>query len=116
MLNGIYNVRLVDSRLATSGQPDEAELAAIAAAGYQAVLNLALHDDPRYSLPDEPGTVAALGLRYVHIPVPFDAPGLVHLQRFFAAMDELQPLRLWLHCAANKRVSVFRGLLSPTAI
>lgn len=110
MLSAIYNSRIISPTLAASGQPSEAALADIQAAGYQVVINLALHDDPRYSLPDEAGTLAALGLRYVHIPVPFDAPGLGHLARFFAAMDAHAGQRLWVHCAANKRVSVFLGL------
>lgn len=39
-------------------------MAAIAAAGYDVVINLALHDDPRYSLKDEAASVRALGLEY----------------------------------------------------
>lgn len=110
MIQTIYNYRQIDHRLATSGQPDEQELAAIAAAGYQVVINLALHDNPRYALADEPGNVTALGMKYIHIPVPFDAPDDIELERFFAAMDENRDAKLWVHCAANKRVSVFLGL------
>lgn len=110
MIDDIYNYRQVTPRLATSGQPDETEFAAIAAAGYGVVINLALHDNPRYALADEPGTVAALGMRYIHIPVQFDAPAEADLAAFFAAMDEHKNAKLWIHCAANKRVSVFLGL------
>jgi len=110
MLTSIYNYRQLAPRLAASGQPDEAELAAIAAAGYDLVLNIALHEDPAYSLPDEAGTVRSLGMRYVHIPVLFDAPTLDDLLRFFDAMDANRDCRIWVHCAANKRVSVFLGL------
>jgi protein tyrosine phosphatase (PTP) superfamily phosphohydrolase (DUF442 family) len=106
----IYNHRQLGPGLAASGQPDEEELAAIAAAGYDLVLNIALHDDPAYSLPDEAGTVRALGMRYLHIPVPFDAPTLDDLRRFFDAMDANRDCRIWVHCAANMRVSVFLGL------
>jgi protein tyrosine phosphatase (PTP) superfamily phosphohydrolase (DUF442 family) len=110
VIDEIYNYRQIDARLATSGQPDEPELAAIAAAGYTVVINLALHDNPRYALADEPGTVASLGMKYVHIPVQFDAPTDADLERFFAVMDENSDTKLWVHCAANKRVSVFLGL------
>jgi GNAT superfamily N-acetyltransferase/protein tyrosine phosphatase (PTP) superfamily phosphohydrolase (DUF442 family) len=109
-LASIYNYRELGPRLAASGQPDEPGLAAIAAAGYELVLNLALHDDPRYSLPDEPGTVRGLGMRYVHIPVRFDAPTREDLLRFFEAMEANRECRTWVHCAANMRVSVFLGL------
>jgi len=110
MLSGIYNYRQIAPILATSGQPDEQELAAIAAAGYEVVLNIALHDDPGYSLPDEEGTVHALGMRYLHIPVRFEAPTARDLKLFCQAMDDNREAKLWVHCAANKRVSVFLGL------
>lgn len=110
MLDEIYNYRQIDARLAASGQPDEQELAAIAAAGYTVVINLALHDNPRYALADEPGTVAALGMKYINIPVQFDAPTAEDLASFFAVMDQHRDAKLWVHCAANKRVSVFLGL------
>jgi uncharacterized protein (TIGR01244 family) len=109
-LNDIYNFRLVGPNLATSGQPSEEELAAIAAAGYEVIINIALHDDPRYALADETASVQALGLRYIHIPVQFDAPTQRDLLAFFAAMDRNRNARVWVHCAANKRVSAFLGL------
>jgi uncharacterized protein (TIGR01244 family) len=106
----IYNWRAVDSRIGTSGQPTEKQLGEIAAAGYRTVINLALHDDPRYSLEDERGTVEGLGMDYVHIPVQFAAPTDDDLDRFFAAMDANQDRKVWMHCAANMRVSAFLGL------
>jgi len=106
----IRNYRLIDARVATSGQPDEDQLAAIADEGYEVIINLALHDDPRYSLPDEPGTVQALGLDYVHIPVKFDAPTAQDLHAFFEAMERHAGRRVWVHCAANMRVTAFLGL------
>ncbi|HEX5127314.1 MAG TPA: hypothetical protein VFW00_11285, partial [Rhodocyclaceae bacterium] len=53
----IRNYVAIDERLATSGQPSEAQLAELAREGFELVINLGLHDDPRYSLPDETGTV-----------------------------------------------------------
>ncbi len=108
-LAGIYNARVLAPDLATSGQPDAGELALIAAAGYQTVINLALHE-AAYALADEAGTLRALGLDYVHIPVSFEAPTRRDLMRFYAAMDASTGRRRWVHCAANKRVSVFVGL------
>ncbi len=109
-LHDIYNFRPVGRNIATSGQPSEEELVAIAAAGYGVIINLALHDDPRYSLPDEASSVRALGLAYVHIPVLFGAPTERDLSEFFHVMDRHSSTRVWVHCAANKRVSVFLGL------
>lgn len=106
----ISNYRVIDDGLATSGQPTVEELGDIAAAGYTTIINLALHDDPRYSLPDEPGVVQVLGLNYVHIPVEFAAPTESDLLAFFAAFEKYRGERLWVHCAANIRVSAFLGL------
>jgi len=109
-LNSIYNHRAIDERLGSSGQPSVKQLGDIAAAGYTTVINLALHDDPRYALPDEAGTVAALGMRYVHIPVQFGTPTRGDLKAFFDAMDAHRNDKVWVHCAANMRVSAFLGL------
>ena len=106
----IINFRRIDPMLVTGGQPSEEELAAAAREGIAVVINLALHDDPRYSLEDEPGTVKALGMEYVHIPVEFDAPTEQDLLAFFNAMDAALGKQTLLHCAANKRVTAFLGL------
>jgi protein tyrosine phosphatase (PTP) superfamily phosphohydrolase (DUF442 family) len=106
----IYNYIRIDDALATSGQPSVEELGAIASDGVEVVVNLALHDDPRYSLPDEAGAVASLGMTYVHIPVKFDAPTEADLLAFFDAMERHQGKKLLVHCAANKRVTSFLGL------
>ncbi len=51
-----------------------------------------------------------LGLGYIHIPVLFTAPAEADLLAFFSAMDAHQGEKIWIHCAANIRVSVFLGL------
>ncbi|MEO8005579.1 MAG: protein tyrosine phosphatase family protein [Betaproteobacteria bacterium] len=109
-LTSIHNYRSVDDSLSTSGQPTVEQLKAVAEAGFSTVINLALHDDPRYSLPDEPGTIRGLGMAYVHIPVQFAAPTEADLLAFFKAMDAHGDQKIWVHCAANVRVSAFLGL------
>jgi protein tyrosine phosphatase (PTP) superfamily phosphohydrolase (DUF442 family) len=106
----IYNYLPIDGQLVTSGQPSVEELRAVAGEGVEVVINLALHDDPRYSLPDETGTVSALGMTYVHIPVKFDAPREDELLAFFDAMETHAGRKTLVHCAANKRVTSFIGL------
>ena len=69
----ITNWRRLDASLTTSGQPGEDDLARLAALGVRSVINLGLHSHEQ-ALPDERGSVEALGMRYVHIPVPWDAP------------------------------------------
>jgi len=106
----ICNYRVVDAKLSASGQPTEEQLAAAAQEGFEVVINLALHDDPRYSLRDEPGWVEALGMTYIHIPVRFDAPAEADLLTFFAELERCRDRTVLLHCAYNKRVTAFLGL------
>lgn len=109
-ITDIYNFRTVDEKLSTSGQPSETQLAALANDGFEVIINLALHDDPRYSLPDETSTVQSLDMEYVHIPVQFDTPAESDLHSFISAMNRHQGKKILIHCAANMRVSAFLGL------
>lgn len=108
-LKDIKHFVAIDDRLATAGQPTEAQLSEVAAAGFKAVVNLGLLD-PSYCLPDEAKLAASLGLSYRHIPVRFDAPALADFRAFVEAMDALADQRVFVHCAANYRVSVFVSL------
>ena len=109
-ITDIYKYQPVDNKLSTSGQPTEGQLRSVARQGFQVVINLGLHNDPRYSLPDESGLVQSLGMKYVHIPVAFDAPREADLLTFFDAMENHCKEKIFLHCAANMRVSAFWGL------
>ncbi len=102
----ILNWRRRSQLLTTSGQPDEAELGDIARLGVATVVNLGLHTHPR-ALPDEATSVAALGMRYVHIPVDFDAPTELDYAKFLAAMADAGDRPVHVHCILNARVSAF---------
>jgi uncharacterized protein (TIGR01244 family) len=109
VLGGIRDYIQLSERIATSGQPTEDELAAVARAGYETVINLDVGDSLS-ALDDEAGLVRSLGMEYVHIPVVWQAPTRADLERFFAEMDARQGQMLYVHCAANRRVSVFMAL------
>ena len=108
-LGEIKNFVVVSDRLGTAGQPSEAQFRDLAAAGFDVVVNLGLLD-PRYCLADEAGTVASLGLAYHHVPVDFNAPQADDLRRFFDVMDGARDQKVFVHCAANYRVSSFVAL------
>lgn len=108
-LDGIYNFLPLSASLATAGQPTETELAAVQAAGYEAVVNLLPADSPN-ALPGEAEIVAGLGLEYVHISVDWASPETANAERFFDVMDAYQDRRIFVHCAANMRVSAFMYL------
>ena len=108
-IDDIKNFVLVSPTLATAGQPSEHQLREVAAAGYTVDINLGLLD-PRYCLPDEAGLAQSLGLEYHHIPVNFQAPTLEDLKRFFAVMEAVGEKKVFVHCAANMRVTGFVSL------
>lgn len=105
----IRNFRKVDDRIITGGQPTEEQLKAVAAEGVKAVINLATID-PRNSLPDEAGTVRALGMSYHHIPVEWENPKENDFEQFEKVMKQLPDQKILIHCAANFRVTAFYSL------
>lgn len=111
----IKNFMPVTDNLTTAGQPSELQLREIASEGFEVVINLGLMD-PKYCLPDEMGLVQLLGLEYHHIPVDFQSPKLEDLQSFFHVMDAAKSKKLFIHCAANKRVCCFLALYGESKL
>ncbi len=108
-MSAIYNFRRVSDKLACAGQPREEQLASIADEGYSVVINLGLSDG-KYALNNEASSVKELGLTYHHIPVLFDSPQVAELESFINLMNEHGDEKIFVHCAANYRASVFTGL------
>ncbi|MGH9429674.1 MAG: protein tyrosine phosphatase family protein [Terriglobia bacterium] len=108
-IEDIRNFVAVSDALGTGGQPTEEQLHQIAHAGYAVVINLGLLD-PRYCLPDEASLAQSLELEYHHIPVDFQAPTSQNLSRFSEVMDASAGKKVFVHCAANYRVSSFVAL------
>ena len=108
-LQDIWKFVAVDQQIGTAGQPSEKQLADVKDAGFEVVVNLGL-TDPRYCLPDEAGAVAALGMRYHHIPVDFANPTDDDYARFREVMAEADGRKVFVHCAMNHRVSCFVAL------
>lgn len=105
-LDDIQNFLRLSDHLGTAGQPLESEFAAIQAAGYEIVVNLVPPTAPN-ALADEDKLVSDLGMDYVSIPVVWNEPNLADIAQFFALMDASQGKRIFVHCAANMRVSAF---------
>ncbi len=106
----ILNYQAVDDRIITSGQPDETELRAAAAEGFEAVVNLAPHDLERSPVADEAGLVRTLGMEYHHIPVTWNDPHDEDFTAFCRTLDGLQGRSVLIHCFANYRVTAFFSL------
>ncbi len=102
----IYNYLPISQQLSTSGQPTAAELKKIKEAGFGTIINLAPHNAEN-SLDNEAAIVTELGLAYIHIPVDFRNPTEDNFASFVDAMNGLAGRDVWVHCAANMRVSAF---------
>jgi len=110
MLNEIKNFQKLSDSISSAGQPLEEQLRFVKEAGFEVVINLGLLNNPEYSLRDEAGSIRALGMEYIHIPVIFEQPTMQNLEDFFKAMDEYQGKKIFVHCAMNMRASAFIGL------
>ncbi len=102
----ILNQHSITDRITTSGQPVVAEFPEIAGSGHQVVVNLAMPEHEK-SIANEGEIVSALGMTYLHIPVPFDDPREEQYELFCDCMDALIDKRVWVHCIVNARVSAF---------
>jgi protein tyrosine phosphatase (PTP) superfamily phosphohydrolase (DUF442 family) len=98
------NVRVISPLLVTAGQPDRASLQRLRAEGYAAVISLAPGNTPD-AVPDQAQILAAQGVEFVHIPIPWQAPEARHLDAMAAAMQRLEGKKVLVHCQMNMRAS-----------
>ena len=102
-----FNYQKIDDRLATSGQPNEKQLINIAQAGFRTVINLAPVSKLENSVIDEAEILKGEGVEYIHMPVDFENPTDEDYQQFRQHMTDKSDAQVWVHCAANMRVSAF---------
>jgi uncharacterized protein (TIGR01244 family) len=99
--------------ITTSGRLEAHDPARLAAIGVRHVVNLALDTHPE-ALADEAALLAAEGIAYTHIPVPFDAPSLQHVDALKVALVA-RPGPVHVHCIMNWRVAAFFYLIDRAA-
>ncbi len=104
-LSHIANFQFVHEHLFTSGQPTAEQLKHIKEYGVDTVINLAFSDaDP--SLEHEDKICTELGLNYIQIPISWDTPADDQCLFVLDMIAHLvQEKMVWVHCAANMRVS-----------
>ena len=101
----IRNWLRLDGRITTSGRLQQGDPERLAALGVRHVVNLALDEHPE-ALPDAAQQMAAAGLRYTPIPIPFARPTEDNYAAFRAAIEaDDEPVHV--HCIMNWRVSAF---------
>jgi protein tyrosine phosphatase (PTP) superfamily phosphohydrolase (DUF442 family) len=108
-LENIFNFLELSPSIATAGQPTESQLLSIKNAGYRSIINLApgTHEN---ALANEREIVDSLGMEYIHIPVKFERPTIEDFDRFCEVMRSGEDRSIFVHCAANLRVSSFMYL------
>ena len=105
-VHDILNFHRMTDNIAIGGQPSASQLAQVADAGYSVVVNLAMHDSDN-AIPEEGSVAASLGMSYIHIPVPSDAPTSRHVRKFFNVMDAFDGEKVFVHCVVSGRASAF---------
>lgn len=105
-IEDIDNYLKISDSIGTSGQPTKEQFSAIKQAGYQVVVNLALSESSN-ALPNEKQIVEAQEMQYIHIPIIWENPTLENVKEFFSVMESNAEKKVFVHCAANKRVSAF---------
>jgi uncharacterized protein (TIGR01244 family) len=102
----IRNFQRLSGRVTTSGRLRDEDLDPLGGLGVAHVINLALDDHPE-ALAEEDAKLAARGIAYTHIPVPFGEPREEHYQAFVAALEAAGEAPVHVHCIMNYRVSAF---------
>ena len=106
-LKKIFNYYKVPDLFETSGQPNNKQLISIANGGYEAVINLAPNTTIEGRIINEEGILKSNNITYIHIPVDFNNPLDEDFNKFVAALEQNKYKKIWVHCAANMRVSAF---------
>ncbi len=105
-IDGIHNVSYVTRNIASSGRITPEALPVLARHGYHTLINL-LPSGSEFHVAEEPTIARKLGLDYQQIEVDFEAPQVSDFERFVALMRPRHDEKVWVHCAANYRVSAF---------
>jgi len=106
--SGLDDIRAyvkISDTISTAGQITYDQVGALRESGFDAVVNLAPSDEERNGR--EGFLVVEQGMTYVQIPVNWREPSDRDLELFFDVMDANRDRKVFVHCFANMRVSVF---------
>tara|TARA_B100001094_G_C17835465_1_gene625304 strand:+ start:228 stop:719 length:492 start_codon:yes stop_codon:yes gene_type:complete len=106
-VENIYNYYKVPGFYETSGQPTSNQLKLLVKKGYEVIINLAQNSIVGKVAFNEESILEESNIRYIHIPVDFDNPLESDFKKFVSAINNFNGKKIWIHCAANMRVSAF---------
>ena len=75
--------------------------------GYEVIINLASNSLYNGNIINEEQILNFLKVKYIHIPVNFNNPTDLDFEKFVFNIQKHNNKKLWVHCAANMRVSAF---------
>ncbi|WP_395377835.1 histidine phosphatase family protein [Marinicella sp. W31] len=108
-LSDVVNYVQMTPELHTSGMPTAQHMRHWGAYGFDAVVNLAPHDEKK-SVAGEAQAVNAAGADYLNIAVDWENPTTEDFDQFIAFMQGRTSEKVLLHCRKNMRASVFAFL------
>ena len=103
------NYRAYNDTFSSAGQPDAEQLANAAESGVERVIYLSFAGDST-ALAGEDGIVIENGMRYVQLPVDWNAPKVEDFRTFAAIMQAEPTAKTLVHCQVNFRASTFSFL------
>jgi protein tyrosine phosphatase (PTP) superfamily phosphohydrolase (DUF442 family) len=106
-LRKTFNYYKVPGLFETSGQPNNKQLASMSNYGYEVVINLAPNTAIEGKIINEESILKSNNISFVHIPVDFNNPLEEDFNKFVCAIEKNKHKKVWVHCAANMRVSAF---------
>ena len=106
-LLGIYNYYKIPNLYETSGQPNKQQLKLLSKKDYKVVINLAPSAIVKGRILNEEEILKSQKVNYIHIPVDFNNPTKSDFKKFVLNIEKYKNEKIWVHCAANMRVSAF---------
>ena len=106
-VENIYNYYKVPGLYETSGQPTSSQLKLLIKKGYEVIINLAQDSIVGKVAFNQESILEESNIRYIHIPVDFDNPKESDFEKFVSIIKKYKNKKLFVHCAANMRVSAF---------
>tara|TARA_B100001989_G_C24535941_1_gene464402 strand:- start:1325 stop:1816 length:492 start_codon:yes stop_codon:yes gene_type:complete len=103
----IYNYHKVPNLYETSGQPTRNQFKLLIEEDYEIVINLAQESVVGKVAFNEKNILESSKIEYIHIPVDFDNPKESDFEKFVSIIKKYKNKKLFVHCAANMRVSAF---------
>jgi uncharacterized protein (TIGR01244 family) len=99
---GVANYTRVDATVACAGATPAQALPDLKKAGFAAVINFRLPDEPGADIDAAKATAASVGLKYIHLPFRTPTPEIA--DAFLKAVADPGNQPVYIHCASANRV------------